>query len=170
MSRPNFDRMTKEEIGEYFDRQEAKARAEFAGRPQPRISEVKRNDYPHWESVGWAFYVMEGRPARVRIGGRGARHSGVTRGLCRVGAVDGELVLVVEVHGSRPGVWAVRRADGEPWTDRPEETSVGVPVLDVECVGWPVGEDVEKGDVVPGPPRGLTPLVVRTARLDDPTR
>jgi hypothetical protein len=158
----DFDGMTQEEILEWSREQREKSRKQFEGVPVPRISETKRNDYPHWEQVGWVFRLRQG--SRARIGRNGGEDEGTLHGLRPV-TDDGPLALVVELDD---GVWALRRADGvTDWADTLDARDTTVKELAVPVTAWEVSD-------VPGPTDAVAPAVgrtqtwtIRTTRLDD---
>ena len=62
--------MTPEERREFAVRNWEEQKQAHAGEPVPRVSRVKREDYPHWHLGGHEFSMRPGAPARVgRDGG-----------------------------------------------------------------------------------------------------
>lgn len=126
MSGSKFDGMTPEEIRAYFDAKEAEARQEWAGKPLPEFSRVKRDDHPHWEVVAYEFHTEPGKRVLVVRGGE-PQVEGTLGG---VRAARGQDELLVELGGS---VWACVRADGENWGPGPNGRvrveTLTVPVL-----------------------------------------
>lgn len=160
---PNFDKMSKDEIKAYFDEQERRSAKSFKDAPKPEVSRVKQEDYPHFEAVGWAFKMSEGLPVRVRWPGPGEPVVGTVVGLRDV---DDQRGLAFVVDLGRAGVWACRRADGEPWASGLDVPWVKTPELDVAAQGWGLASRPDEGARVAGPHRPQ-PLWVRTARLEE---
>ena len=162
--RPDLDAMSRQELRAWSAEQYRRSREAFRGQPVPEISRAKRDDYPHWELVGWALKVGAGRPVHVRFGGVEAeRVEGRTVGLRPV-ADGGGPALVVDL--GRRGRWAVRRADGEVWTDDLSVSAVKTAELNVAVVAWTLsGEPPMPGQAVAEPGR-VDRAWVRTARLE----
>jgi hypothetical protein len=129
MSGEDLDRMTPEEIREWAERERAKSRAAFAGRPLPEISRVKRDDYPHWEVVAYEFHTAPGK--RVLVGRAGAQQEGKLGGVRRARGQD---ELLVDLDGT---LWACTRADGRDWAPK-DNGRVKVETLTVEVLARPV--------------------------------
>jgi len=132
--------MTPEEALVWARQQEEEARERFKGQPKPRVSRAKRDDYPHFQQTGWAFWLRPGQPVRARR--QGARPAdGTLLGLRPV--VDGgPAALVFELPGL--GTFASRRADGvAEWAAHPGWVTASVADLEVPVVVWPVAGDAE---------------------------
>lgn len=161
----DFDAMTSDEIQEWARQQQEKSRAEFAGRPKPRISRAKREDYPHLEFKGWSFRAGPGAPAVV-VREDGSRDAGRLRGLYEVDDA-GPTALVVELDE----LWALRRDAVVGW-DRDAHGRVTVEVLQVPVLAWPVGaaevppETEAAGFVLAGPTDEPEEWTVQTNKLD----
>lgn len=136
----DLDDMTPEEIRAWAEGQRQESRRRFAGQPEPHISPVKRDDYPHWHLQIWLSRVVVGVPAWVRRGGgSGSATGAVTRGM-RTVSDKGPHALLVDVDSA--GLWALRRADGRAWTNRVDgdPATVTVEVLDMPVVAWNLPE------------------------------
>lgn len=165
--RKDLDDMTPEEIHDYFVQQREEALKRYAGNPLPRISRVKREDYPHWEQTGWSFRVQSGSAALVTTAD-GTRRRATIRGLHHA-EDQGPLVLLVDVGEE---TWAMRRNDaGAVWADRVPANWCETKELDVPVAGWPLpGAYVgTPGAMVPAPPPGaaLQRCVIRTSMLEE---
>ena len=157
--------MTSEERREWMREQAEKSRAEFAGRPVPRISRAKREDYPHLELVGWSFGARPGTPAVV-VRADGSTGEGRLLGLYEVDDA-GPTALVVELDE----LWALRRQAAAGW-DRDAQGRVTVEVLQVPVLAWPVGalgvppEAEAAGFVLPRPTGEPERWTVQTNKLE----
>lgn len=121
--RKDLDDMSPEEIGEWAARNWAEGLEANADKPKPRISQVKRDDYPHWEVVAYEFHTLPGD--RVLVGRDGRQQAEGTLGGVR--AARGQDELLVDLDGT---VWACVRADGEQWAPK-DNGRVRVDVLTV---------------------------------------
>ncbi len=137
MSTSKFDGWTQQQIRDYFDEQERASRQAFAGQPLPRISRVKRDDYPHWKVVAYEFHTTDGKRVLVDRG-EGEQVEGVLRGVRP--ARHGQDAVVVEVADRN---WACVRADGSDW-DPKDNGRVRVESLTVPVVARPL--DGERGE------------------------
>lgn len=134
--RKDFDDMTPEEIAEWARRDWAEGLAAQAHKPAPRISDVKRNDYPHWKVVAYEFHTSPGKRVLVDRG-NGSQVEGRLGG---VRPAPGQDVLLVDLDGE---TWACTRADGEQWSPKPngnvrvEHLTVAVLARGLEGPGRP---------------------------------
>ena len=110
--RKDFDDMTPEEIAAWAARDWAEGLEASAGKPKPRISDVKRDDYPHWEVVAYEFHTSPGDRVLVDRGDA-AQVEGRLGG---VRSARGQDVLLVDLDGD---TWACTRADGRDWSPKP---------------------------------------------------
>ena len=110
--RKDFDDMTPEEIAAWAARDWAAGLEAFAGQPLPEISDVKRDDYPHWQVVAYEFHTSPGKRVLVDRGD-GAQVEGRLGG---VRPARGQDVLLVDLDGD---TWACTRADGGQWAPKP---------------------------------------------------
>ena len=76
-ARDELDDMTPEEIAEWAARNWEAAKEAHKDDPLPEISQVKKDDYPHWNLVAYMFHTRAGervqrrqRGGRVEFGGR----------------------------------------------------------------------------------------------------
>ncbi|MGH3367809.1 MAG: hypothetical protein ACRDOY_11455 [Nocardioidaceae bacterium] len=163
-----LDDMTPEELRAWADANKEESRRRFAGQPVPRISRVKREDYPHWHLRTWLSEVADGWPAQVRReGGQGPVTDATMRGLR---AVTDNLphALLVEVSGL-PGVWGLR-APRMAWVrdiEVPAET-VRIEVMDEPVIAWRLSDgeipDPERRVPAPSDPEEWT---LRTTNLEE---
>ena len=124
--RDDLDKMTPEEIAAWAARDWAEAKERNAGKPLPEISQVKRDDHPHWNLVAYMFHTSAGDRVLVAREGQ-AQVEGTLGGVRPARGTD---ELLVELDGD---TWACTRSDGEDWApDRRGRTRVEVlkvPVL-----------------------------------------
>lgn len=137
---PDFDQMTPEEIAAWARRnwEEGVEAAKAEGRQVPRISRVKKEDYPHLEQTGWVFRLFPGRPAWTRVAGTERWAAGTVRGL-RAVADGGPHAVLLET--SPDEVWALRRADGEPWSRERDARTARVADRTVAVMAWQVSPE-----------------------------
>lgn len=129
--RKDLDDMSPEEIGAWAARDWAEGLEANADKPTPRISRVKRDDYPHWEVVAYEFHTREGERVLVERAG-GQRVEGTLGG---VRPARGQDELMVEIDGH---VWACTRADGTDWAPK-DNGRVRVETLTVAVRARPDG-------------------------------
>jgi hypothetical protein len=164
----DLDDMTPEELRAWADAKSEESRRRFAGQPVPRISRVKREDYPHGHLRTWLSEVAYGLPAQVRReDGQGPVTDATLRGL-RAVEDHGPHALLVEVSGLR-GVWGLR-APRMAWVrdiEMPAET-VRIEVVDEPVVAWRLsdGELPDRGRRVPAP-SGSEGWTLRTTDLEE---
>lgn len=116
--RDKFDDMTPEEIAAWAARDWAAAKEAHKDDPLPEISQVKKDDYPHWNLVAYMFHTRAGDRVLV-VRGDDAEVEGVLGG---VRAARGQDELLVDLDGE---TWACTRSDGEDWSpDRRGRTRV----------------------------------------------
>lgn len=142
----DLDKMSPEEIGAWAARNWAEGLEANADKPKPRISRVKRDDYPHWDVVAYEFHTLPGD--RVLVTRDGAQQEEGTLGGVR--AARGQDELLVELDGT---VWACTRADGGNWAPkdngRVRVETVQVPVLarpvegTADAQGWTLQTNME---------------------------
>ena len=114
--RDELDDMTPEEIAAWAARNWAAAKEAQKDDPLPEISQVKKNDYPHWNLVAYMFHTRAGD--RVMVGRDDAEVEGVLGG---VRAARGQDELLVDLDGE---TWTCTRSDGKDWSpDRRGRTS-----------------------------------------------
>ena len=125
-ARDELDDMTPEEIAEWAARNWEAAKEAHKDDPLPEISQVKKDDYPHWNLVAYMFHTRAGERVLVERGDA-AQVEGVLGGV-RPGRGQDE--LQIELDGE---AWSCARSDGKDWSpDRRGRTRVEtlkVPVL-----------------------------------------
>jgi hypothetical protein len=139
MSRPDFDRMTPEEVAAYFDAAEEQSRAMYAGAPPlRRFNRAKWvDDYPHFRFVGYGFQLRPG--FLIVCDTPQGRLRGQTLGL-RPQSPDTGWALVVTM-GHR--TWALTRADSKPWAESPNARRATVPERWVPVNAWATDPDAQ---------------------------
>ena len=125
-ARDELDDMTPEEIAEWAARNWEAAKEAHKDDPLPEISQVKKDDYPHWNLVAYMFHTRAGERVLVERGDA-AQVEGVHGGV-RPGRGQDE--QQVQLDGE---AWSCARSDGKDWSpDRRGRTRVEtlkVPVL-----------------------------------------
>lgn len=154
----DFDRMTKQEIRDWAERQRRKAVAEQPPAPAPEeLSRVKMHDYGRQEPQTWSFHLEHGR--RAVLNRNGTMTEATVLGLRRVGD-DGPLALLVQEDGR--GMLALRRRYGATWGDDVDAARAEVDAVSPPVVAWEIATDT---DVLPTSDVPLEELRVRTNNL-----
>jgi hypothetical protein len=138
MNRDNLDDMTPEEIDAWAKRKWEESKRAFASKPMPKISRVKREDYPHWEITSYGFHTRDGKRVLIDRGNNTGQVEGILRGVHLSENPDNDQnILVVEYNGL---LWACVRADGENWDPAPNGR-VQVKTLQVPVLAHPLRDN-----------------------------
>lgn len=146
--RPDFDRMTPEEVDAWSDAELERNLREHAN--DPPLLEYNRAKWqtpPQFEFAGFVFNLRAGFLiiCDTPLGRRRAENVGLVPV-----AEGGSLALVVALGSQRRERWALRRADGEVWASDVADWYASVPARWVPVLAWPLPARGAAGSV-PGP-------------------